>query len=57
MPPAPGATMAHQAQGGKTELTGRLEERSGLFGVLTQIEPFGLGSLELLQIPTGPKSP
>ncbi len=35
------------------ELTGFLEESSGLFGVLAQIEAPGLALLELDQIPAG----
>jgi hypothetical protein len=48
-------SMAHQMKGGETELTGVLEDRSALFGVLAEIEALGLELLELRQIPTGPK--
>jgi len=37
-------------------LTGLLEDRSALFGVLAQIEAFGLDLLELRQIRAGPQS-
>ena len=42
---------------GETILTGSLEDRSAVFGVLAQIEALGLDLLELRQIPARPKSP
>ena len=49
--------MAYQMQRGETVLTGWLEDRSALFGVLAQIEGLGLELLELRQIPASPRSP
>ena len=43
--------MACETKGGETVLTGRVEDRSALFGVLEQIEALGLDLLELRQIP------
>jgi hypothetical protein len=40
----------------ETVLTGLLEDRSALFGVLAQIEALGLELLELRQIPARPTS-
>ena len=40
-------SMAHELMGGETVLTGRLEDRSALFGVLAQIEGLGLELLEV----------
>jgi hypothetical protein len=42
---------------GETVLTGWLEDRSALFGVLAQIEGLGLELLELRQIRASPRSP
>jgi hypothetical protein len=50
-------SMAHEVKGGDTELTGHLQDRSALFGVLAEIEALGLELLELRQIPGGPESP
>ena len=50
-------SMAYQMQRGETVLTGWLEDRSALFGVLAQIEGLGLELLELRQIPASPRSP
>ena len=50
-------SMAYQMMGGETVLTGWLEDRSALFGVLAQIEGLGLELLELRQIPASPRSP
>jgi hypothetical protein len=47
--------MVSELQGSETVLTGMLEDRSALFGVLAQIEALGLELLELRQI-TGPTS-
>jgi hypothetical protein len=43
-------SMVSELQGGETVLTGLLEDRSALFGVLAQIEALGLELLELRQI-------
>jgi hypothetical protein len=42
--------MVSELKGGETVLTGLLEDRSALFGVLAQIEALGLELLELRQI-------
>lgn len=49
--------MASEVQGGETVLTGPVEDRSALFGVLRQIEALGLELLDLRQISPGPKPP
>jgi hypothetical protein len=49
--------MESESQGGETLLSGRLEDRSALFGVLAQIEALGLELLEVRQIPAGSQSP
>jgi hypothetical protein len=49
--------MASEVERGETVLTGLLEDRSALFGVLAQIEALGLELLELRQIPARRKSP
>jgi hypothetical protein len=41
----------------ETVLTGLLEDRSPVFGVLGQLEALGLELRELQQIPARPKSP
>ena len=43
-------TMVSELKGGETMLTGLLEDRSAVFGVLAQIEALGLELLELRQI-------
>jgi hypothetical protein len=43
--------MVSELKGSETELTGLLEDRSAVFGVLAQIEALGLDLLELRQIP------
>jgi hypothetical protein len=43
-------SMVSEIEGGETVLTGLLEDRSALFGVLAQIEALGLELLELRQI-------
>ena len=48
-------SMASELKGGETVLTGLLEDRSALFGVLAQIEALGLDLLELGQIGAGPQ--
>ena len=51
-------SMVSELKGSETVLTGSLEDRSALFGVLAQIEALGLELIELRQIRTGPgKSP
>jgi hypothetical protein len=49
--------MACELKSGETVLTGLLEDRSALFGVLAQIEALDLELLELRQITAGSKSP
>jgi hypothetical protein len=49
-------SMVSELKGSETVLTGLLEDRSALFGVLTQIEALGLELLELRQIRARPKS-
>ena len=43
-------SMMSELQGSETVLTGLLEDRSALFGVLAQIEALGLELVELRQI-------
>jgi len=43
--------MVSELEGGETVLTGLLEDRSALFGVLAQIEALDLELLELQQMP------
>ena len=50
-------SMASATKGGETVLTGPLEDRSAVFGVLGQIEALGLELLEFRQIEAGPQSP
>ena len=50
-------TMVSEIKGGETVLTGLVEDRSGLFGVLGQIEALGLELLELRQIRARRESP
>ena len=51
-------TMGSEVRGGDTVLTGLLEDRSALYGVLAQIEALGLELIELrrvgLSTPLGP---
>jgi hypothetical protein len=49
--------MVSELKGSETVLTGLLEDRSAVFGVLVQIEALGLELLELRQIRARPKSP
>jgi hypothetical protein len=49
--------MRCETEGGETVLTGPVEDRSALFGVLWQIEALGLDLLELRQIRARPRSP
>jgi len=47
-------SMAAESKGGETVLTGSLEDRAALFGVLAQIEALGLDLLEVRQISEPP---
>ena len=49
-------TMLSELKGSETELTGLLEDRSAVFGVIGQIEALGLELLELRQIRPRPPS-
>ena len=49
-------SMAYQLIGDETVLTGWLEDRSALFGVIVQIEGLGLELLEVRQVRTSPQS-
>jgi hypothetical protein len=42
--------MVPELEGGETMLTGLLEDRAALFGVLAQIEALGLELLEVRQV-------
>jgi hypothetical protein len=44
------SSMAHELKDSETVLTGRLEDRSALFGVLGQIEGLGLELLEVRRL-------
>ena len=46
--------MVPELKSGETVLTGALEDRSAVFGVVAQIEALGLELLELRQIAPGP---
>jgi hypothetical protein len=50
-------TMEAELTGGETVLTGWLEDRSAVFGVLLQIEALGLELIELRQISARTQSP
>jgi hypothetical protein len=50
-------TMVSELKGGETVLTGLLEDRSAMFGVLGQIEALGLELVELRHICTRRSSP
>jgi hypothetical protein len=50
-------SMVSELKGGETVLTGLLEDRSAVFGVLAQIEALGLELVELRQIQARPTSP
>jgi hypothetical protein len=50
-------TMVCEIKAGETVLTGFVEDRSALFGVLGQIEALGLELLELRQIRARVESP
>ena len=49
-------SMVSELKGGETVLTGLLEDRSALFGVVAQIEALGLDLLELRPIHARPTS-
>jgi hypothetical protein len=49
--------MVPELKDNETVLTGLLEDRSAVFGVLAQIEALGLELVELRQIRARPKSP
>ena len=49
--------MGSELKGGETVLTGLVQDRSALFGVLGQIEALGLELLELRQVGAGPTPP
>jgi hypothetical protein len=49
-------SMVSELRGGETVLTGLLEDRSALFGVLAQIEALGLELLEVRQVRARPTS-
>jgi hypothetical protein len=49
--------MVSELKDHETVLTGLLEDRSAVFGVLAQIEALGLELVELRQIRARPKSP
>jgi hypothetical protein len=48
--------LVHHVEDGETVLTGLLQDRSALFGVLAEIEALGLELVELRQIRPRPKS-
>jgi hypothetical protein len=50
-------SMVPAVYGGETVLTGPIDDRSALFGVLGQIEALGLELLEVRRIHAAPKSP
>jgi hypothetical protein len=50
-------TMVSQLKGGATVLTGLLEDRSAVFGVIAQIEALGLELLEIRRIQPRSKAP
>jgi len=49
-------SMVSELKGSETVLTGLLEDRSALFGVLAQVESLGLELLELQQVRATPTS-
>jgi len=50
-------SMASELKCGQTVLSGSLEDRSAVFGVLAQIEALGLELIEVRQIQAGSPSP
>ncbi len=49
-------SMVSELKGSETVLTGLIEDRSALFGVLAQVEALGLDLLEVRQIQARPPS-
>ena len=49
-------TMASELRGGDTVLTGRLEDRAAVFGIVAQIEALGLELLELRHMTDSPQT-
>jgi hypothetical protein len=49
-------SMVSELKGGETVLTGLLEDRSAVFGVVAQIEALGLELLELRRIQPRPRA-
>ena len=49
-------SMVSELKGGETVLTGLVEDRAALFGVVAQIEALGLDLLELRRITATPTS-
>jgi hypothetical protein len=49
--------MVAELKGGETVLTGLLEDRAALFGVVAQIEALGLELVEVRQVTAGPERP
>ena len=49
-------TMVSEVRGGDTVLTGWLDDRSAVFGVVAQIEALGLELLELRRVRSRPES-
>ena len=50
-------TMTCQLKGSETVLTGLLQDRSAVYGVIAQIEALGLELIELRHVSATPKSP
>jgi hypothetical protein len=50
-------TMTCELTGSETVLSGWLEDRSAVFGVIAQIEALGLELIELRQVRAAPESP
>ena len=49
-------SMVSESRGGETVLTGLLEDRAALFGVIAQIEALGLELLEVRPLAARPRS-
>jgi hypothetical protein len=49
--------MKSDLRGGETVLTGSLEDRSAVYGILAQIEALGLELLEVRQVAPSPQQP
>ena len=49
--------MVHELKGSETVLTGLLQDRSAVFGVLAEVEALGLELLELRQVLARPNDP